>query len=193
MFDAVKQDTRRYLITDDEAKGVIAVINLFVFNHSFWVILSYRFGRWVRNNCRVPLLREILKIMSRCWHSWLGLTTGIQIPFETEIGGGLYIGHTGTLIMNTDVIIGSNCNVGVGVVIGEGGREGRRGSPVIGNNVFIGVGAKIIGPIKIGDNVAIGANAVVIDDIPDNASAAGIPAKVINYSGSGDFVKRPGQ
>lgn len=189
MFNVVKQDMRRHLLTDDEIGGFRGVIELLVFNHSFWVILSYRFGRWVRRNCRVPVLRELLKIMTRFWHAWLGLLTGIQIPFDTEIGPGLYIGHTGTLVMNTGVVIGSNCNIGVGVVIGEGGRGDRRGSPVIGNNVFIGVGAKIIGKITIGNDVAIGANAVVTEDIPDNATAVGIPAHVINYSGSGDFVK----
>jgi serine O-acetyltransferase len=192
MFGAVKQDIRRYRLTDDELGGIRGLLDLFFFNYSFSAILSYRFGRWVRKDCRVPVLREVLKVITRFSHAWVGLSTGIQIPFEATIGEGLYIGHTGTLIINSNAVIGSNCNVSVGVVIGEGGRGENRGSPVIGDNVFIGVGAKIIGKIKIGNNVAIGANAVVTEDIPDNASAAGIPAKVMNYMGSSDFVKRSG-
>jgi serine O-acetyltransferase len=189
MLNAVKQDIRRHLLTDNEIGGVLGVIELLVFNCSFWVIFSYRLGRWARKNCRVPLLRELLRLITRFSHAWLGLITGIQIPFEAQIGEGLYIGHTGTLIINPGAVIGSNCNIGVGVVIGEGGRGSRRGNPVIGNNVFIGVGAKVIGKLTIGNNVAIGANAVVTEDIPDNATAVGIPAGVINYLGSGDFVK----
>lgn len=51
--------------------------------------------------------------------------------------------------------------------------------PIIGNNVYIATGAKILGPIKIGSNVIIGANAVVINDVPNNVTVAGIPAKII--------------
>lgn len=58
-----------------------------------------------------------------------------------------------------------------------------KGSPRIGNNVIIFSGAKIVGNVVIGDNAVVGANAVVTHDIPDNAVAVGIPAKVINYNG----------
>ena len=52
------------------------------------------------------------------------------------------------------------------------------GAPMIGNNVFIGAGAVILGNIKIGDNAIIGANSVVLRDIPANAIAIGVPAKI---------------
>lgn len=58
-----------------------------------------------------------------------------------------------------------------------------KGASIIGNNVLLFAGAKIIGNVKIGDNVVIGVNAVVTHDIPDNAVAVGIPAKVLNYNG----------
>ena len=50
-------------------------------------------------------------------------------------------------------------------------------------------GAKIFGKITIGDNVAIGANAVVNKDIPDNAVVGGIPATIINFNSSVDFIR----
>jgi serine O-acetyltransferase len=56
---------------------------------------------------------------------------------------------------------------------------GNKGVPIIGNNVYIGVGAKILGGIRIGDGAKIGANAVVLCDIPDGATAVGIPAKIL--------------
>jgi serine acetyltransferase len=43
-----------------------------------------------------------------------------------------------------------------------------------------GVGAVILGNIRIGDNVHIGANAVVTEDIPNDSTAVGIPAKLIH-------------
>lgn len=51
--------------------------------------------------------------------------------------------------------------------------------PVLGDNVSVGAGANIIGPVHIGNNAVIGAGAVVISDIPENAVAVGVPAKVI--------------
>ncbi|MFH1460557.1 MAG: serine acetyltransferase [Candidatus Omnitrophota bacterium] len=188
MFNTVKKDIQKYIATDD-VKGIGAKIYLFAFNYSLWVIISYRFGRWVRYNFKIPILKQILKIITKILHEILGMITGIQIQFETKIGSGLYIGHTGFLIINSGAVIGENCNLGVGVVIGQGGRGPQKGCPDIGDNVFIGVGAKVIGKIKIGNCVAIGANAVVTKDIPENATAVGIPARVINYSGSKDFIK----
>ncbi|MFA5118295.1 MAG: serine acetyltransferase [Candidatus Omnitrophota bacterium] len=189
MLENVKKDIRRYMLTDNETPGIRGVFDLVLFNYSLWVILSYRFGVWVREHCRVPLVRQVLKLATRISHNLLGLLTGIQIPFEAQIGPGLYIGHTGMLVLNSNTIIGENCNIGIGVIIGYGGRGDRSGCPRIGNNVFIGVGAKVIGNITVGDKAAIGANAVVTSDIPANATAVGVPARVVNYRGSDDFVK----
>ena len=188
MFPNVKRDIRRNIATED-VKNFRQLIELFLFNYSLWVILSYRFGRWARKDCRIPAVALLLKIITRLTHGPLCLITGIQIPFETEIGPGLYIGHTGMLVINHDAVIGSDCNIGVGVVIGQAGRGEKKGSPIIGNKVYIGVGAKIIGKITIGDNAAVGANAVVTKDVPSNATVAGIPAGVVNNNGSRDFIR----
>jgi serine O-acetyltransferase len=116
------------------------------------------------------------------------ILTGISIPFTARIGKGLYIGHFGGIIIGSSVVIGKYCNISHGVTIGQGGRGGRQYSPRIGNRVYIAPGAKVFGGITIGDDVAIGANAVVVKDIPSKAVAVGIPAKVINYNSSKDFI-----
>jgi acetyltransferase-like isoleucine patch superfamily enzyme len=59
--------------------------------------------------------------------------------------------------------------------------EDRPGPITIGNNVWIGINATIVGPVTIGDNAVIGAGSVVLKDIPSNAVAAGVPAKVIRF------------
>ena len=66
---------------------------------------------------------------------------------------------------------GANCRTDNGVVVGL-----RLYALVIGNNVDIGAGAKLLGRIKIGDNSIIGANAVVLDHVPENSIATGVPA-----------------
>jgi serine O-acetyltransferase len=116
------------------------------------------------------------------------IATGISIPFTARIGPGLYIGHFGGIILSPETVLGENCNISQGVTIGQAGREGKQLTPIIGDRVYIGPGAKIFGGIKIGNDVAIGANAVVTKDLPDNAVAVGVPAKIVSYEGSKDFV-----
>jgi len=188
MFIIIKADIRRYVATEDINTRTKFLLIL-PFAYSLWSVLSYRFGRWARYECKIPVISLLLKILSRIIHEFVMLLTHIQIPFGVTIGKGLYIGHIGTLVINSQTIIGENCNLSAGVVIGQGGRGANKGSPTIGDGVFIGVGAKIFGKIKIGNNVAIGANAVVTKDIPDNAVVVGIPAKILNYNGSKEFVR----
>ena len=83
------------------------------------------------------------------------------------------------------VVIGETAEIGDDVLIyhgvtleGTGKDKGKR-HPTIGNGVVIGAGAKVLGPIKVGDNAKIGANAVVVKDVPEGATAVGIPAKNI--------------
>jgi len=98
-----------------------------------------------------------------------------------EIGGGLYIGNTGIIRFHPGVKAEKNLSIGQLVTIGTRG-VGYTGVPVIGDNVYIGVGAKVLGNIRIGNNVKIGANAVVIKDVPDNATVVGVPARVVKIN-----------
>ena len=113
---------------------------------------------------------------------------GISIPYDTNIGAGLYIGHFGGIFVNYKAIIGKNCNINQDVSIGAAYGGNYPGVPKIGDNVYIAPGAKLIGGITIGNNVAIGANSVVTKSIPDNAVVVGIPGEVISYKGSENYV-----
>ena len=66
-----------------------------------------------------------------------------------------------------------------GVTLGGTGKDKGKRHPTLGNNVVIGAGAKVLGPIYIGNNAKIGANSVVLKDVPEGATAVGIPAKNI--------------
>ncbi|MCE5177841.1 MAG: serine acetyltransferase [Porphyromonadaceae bacterium] len=115
---------------------------------------------------------------------------GIQIPGITHIGKGFYIGHFGTIVVNSNAIIGDNVNISQGVTIGQANRGRNKGAPIIGNEVYIGPGAIIIGNVKIGNKVAIGANAVVTQDVPEGAVVGGVPAKIISMNGSESYINR---
>ncbi len=113
---------------------------------------------------------------------------GYDIPAETLIGKGFYIGHIGGIVISSKTIIGNNCNISQGVPIGVSSRGKKKGFPIIGDNVYIGPGAVIIGNIKIGNNVAIGANSVVLNDLPQNAVAVGVPTRVVSFDGSNGYI-----
>ncbi|OVE74139.1 serine acetyltransferase [bacterium B17] len=94
---------------------------------------------------------------------------------KAQFGPGFVLIHSYGVVINSDVKGGKNVKIEHLVTIGAEKDK----APVLGDNVFIGAGAKIIGGIKVGNNVKIGANAVVLDDVPDDSTAVGIPAKVL--------------
>ena len=106
---------------------------------------------------------------------------GFQIPPNTRIGKGLYIGHRGPVVINGRAEHGDNCTLGHLVNIGRMNRGKKTGCPKIGNRVFIGAGAVVVGKIVIGDNVLIAPNAFVNFDVPDNSIVIGNPAVVKSH------------
>ena len=92
-------------------------------------------------------------------------------------GHGIVIGHNGCgIVINEKAKIGNDVTIFQNVTIG--GRK-ESSAPVIGDNVMIGAGAVIIGDVTIGNDAKIGANAVVLQDVPDHATAVGVPAVII--------------
>ena len=79
------------------------------------------------------------------------------------------------IVISCGAKIGKHCQIFQQVTIGEE----KKGYPIIADNCIIGAGAKIIGAVNVGDNVWIGANAVVVDDIPSNSVAVGVPARIL--------------
>ena len=109
----------------------------------------------------------------------------IQILPKTKIGYGLYIGHGGPVVVNCTAEIGNNVNLSQYTTIGS--NKGK--SATIGDNTYIGPNVCIVEDVKIGSNVTIGAGSVVTKDIPDNATAVGNYAKVINYNNPGKYTE----
>lgn len=102
---------------------------------------------------------------------------GIALPRSAEIGGGLRIDHFGAIVISPGAVIGKNCTIRQGVTIGN--RKSLDDIPVLGDGVDIGAGAKLLGAIHIGNGAKIGANAVVLTDVPEGATAVGVPAKIV--------------
>lgn len=111
----------------------------------------------------------------------------ICIPRGTIIGKGLYIGHNGPVVVNPTTVIGNNCNLSQFTTIGS--NHGK--AATIRDNVYIGPNVCIVEDVHIGSHVTIGAGSVVTKDIPDNATACGNYAKVINFKNPNRYIKNP--
>lgn len=142
---------------------------------------GFRYSFWLRLcNSRNPLIRIMAKLM----HRRLSTRYQIQIPPNTRIGPGLYLGHGTAIIVNETAVIGKNCNLSHFVTIGSNSGK----SAIIGDNVYIGPNTCIIEQVNIGNDVTIGAGAVVIKDVPPTVTVAGNPARIISTKEPGRFV-----
>ena len=120
--------------------------------------------------------------------------TGIEIHPGAKIGKNLFIDHGMGVVIGETSEIGDNVTIYHNVTLGgsspsidsERQRHEKR-HPTIGNDVVVGSGAQIIGPIKVGKNARIASNAVVVKDVPENATMVGIPAKAVKLENKGNF------
>ncbi len=133
-------------------------------------------------------LAQIIKNINR-------IIYGNDIAYQVDLPPSTQMPHQGLgVVIHPHAVIGENCLICQNVTIGQladgkriyGGEieekhEGRGHAPVIGKDVLIGAGAVVLGGIIIGNNVWIAANAVVLDDVPNNAVVAGIPAKIKKF------------
>ncbi len=124
-----------------------------------------------------------LKFLARLVSQWSRFWTGIEIHPGAKIGRRLVIDHGMGIVIGETAEIGDDCLLYHGVTLGGTGKEHGKRHPTLGNNVLVSTGAKVLGPFHVGDNARIAANAVVLDEVPANATAVGVPARVVRISG----------
>ena len=169
MFQTIKEDINSVFARDPAARSVVEVLTCYPGLHA----------------------RIIHRIAHRLWRAnfkWLArvvshigrFLTGIVIHPGATIGRRFFIDHGMGVVIGETAEIGDDVTLYHGVTLGgTSWKEGKR-HPTLGNGVVVGAGAKILGPIIIGDNAKIGSNAVVVKDVPAGATAAGIPARILD-------------
>ena len=170
----IKSDNYRLTGKTNSSFSLI-VKNIRPFKNSFlfWLRLSSYKG------CLYPLCYFMYKRAS--------IKYQIQIPPSCKIGYGLYLGHRICIVINSGTIIGNNVNLSQFLNIGT-----NHNTPaIICDNVYIGPQVCIVENVIINNNSTIGAGAVVTKDVPESATVAGIPAKVLNYNHPCSFINNP--
>jgi len=172
MFTKLKEELDSVIDRDPAARSRIEVYFLY---SGFKAIRAYRKAHW--------FYQHNMKFIARFLSQRARHKTGIEIHPAAEIGKGLFIDHGMGVVIGETTVIGDNCTLYQGVTLGGTGKDHGKRHPTLGDNVMVGAGAKVLGPFRVGDNARVAAGAVVLDEVPDNATAVGVPARVVRLNG----------
>ncbi len=172
MFKKLREDIAAVKERDPAARSSFEIWLTYSGLHA---VHSYRHAHWFYKH-RLYTIARIISQFAR-------FRTGIEIHPGAKIGRGLFIDHGMGVVIGETAEIGDNCLIYQGVTLGGTGKDKGKRHPTLGNNVMVGAGAKVLGPFKIGDNVKIAAGAVVLEEIPANCTAAGVPARIVRNKG----------
>lgn len=172
MLEHIKTDIESVKRRDPAARSTLEILLTYSGLHA---VLMYRAAHW--------FYEQRLYTIARCISQFARLLTGIEIHPGAKIGKGFFIDHGSGVVIGETTEIGDNCLVYQGVTLGGTGKEKGKRHPTLGNNVMVGAGARVLGPFKVGDNAKIAANAVVLEEVPPNCTAVGVPARIVRRNG----------
>lgn len=172
LFEQLKEDIQTVKERDPAAKSSAEILFLYP---GLKAIRMHRKANWCWNHNHKFLARAISQRAVR--------KTGIEIHPAAKIGKRFFIDHGTGVVIGETTEIGDDVTIYQGVTLGGTGKDVGKRHPTIGNGVMIGSGAKVLGPFKVGDNVNIAAGAVVLEEIPADSTAVGVPARVVKQGG----------
>ncbi len=169
MFQHLREDISVVFERDPAARSMWEVLTLYPGIHA---LMLHRLAHWLWGK-GLKWLARLVSFVGR----WL---TGIEIHPAAKVGHRVFIDHGMGVVIGETAEIGDGSTLYHGVTLGgTSWKKGKR-HPTLGRGVVVGAGAKILGPLYIGDNAKIGSNAVVVKDVPENATVVGIPGRVLN-------------
>ena len=172
MFRELKELTAAYKARDPAARSTLEIL------------LFYPGVRAVRRHRRAHWCWEHnLKFLARFISHRTRKKTGSEIHPGAQIGRRLVIDHGMGIVIGETAQIGDDVLLYQGVTLGGPGKDKGKRHPTIGENVLIGSGAKVLGPFTVGAGSRVAAGAVVLEEVPPDATAVGVPAKVVRIAG----------
>jgi serine O-acetyltransferase len=141
----------------------------------FQAVQAYRLGHWLWQQGRRDFAYFIQMRTSELF--------GVDIHPNARIGQGIMIDHAHSIVIGETAVVGDNVSMLHSVTLGGTGKEEEDRHPKIGDGVLIGAGAKVLGNIRVGHCSRIAAGSVVLHEVPDCTTVAGVPAKVVGEAG----------
>lgn len=172
MFERLKEDI---MTVKDRDPAVSSTAEILFLYPGLKAIRMHRRAFWFWNHNHKFIARAISQRAVK--------KTGIEIHPAAKIGRRFFIDHGTGVVIGETTEIGDDVTLYQGVTLGGTGKDVGKRHPTIGNGVMIGAGAKVLGPFKVGDNTNIAAGAVVLEEIPPNSTAVGVPARVVKQGG----------
>ncbi|MBQ3141017.1 MAG: serine O-acetyltransferase [Clostridia bacterium] len=172
MFDTLRRDINAVMERDPAAVSPLQVYFLYP---GFKAVRRHRRAHW--------FLKHNMSFIAHWIAYRTRKKTGIDINPGAQIGQGLFIDHGMGVVIGETAVIGDDCTIYQGVTLGGTGKQTGKRHPTLGNHVMVGSGAKVLGPFTVGDNCKIAAGAVVLEAIPDDSTAVGVPARVVSRGG----------
>ncbi len=152
---------------------------------SYWELLFAYPGFLALQAHRIAhfLWRHRLRVLARLISAIARFFTGVEIHPGAQIGAGVFIDHGAGVVIGETAVVKDNVTMYQGVVLGGTGKEKGKRHPTIEENVVLAAHAMVLGSFTVGANSRIGAGAVVLQEIPPNSTAVGVPARVVRLNG----------
>lgn len=169
LWGQIREDFSQPLLQDP---AINSKVELFFNYPGVWALVNYRMAHALHVKGFRTLARVIMGISQ--------VITNIDIHPACTIGRRVFLDHAFGVVIGETAIVGDDVLIYQGVTLGGVSLDrGVKRHPAIGNKTVIGSGAKVLGDIHIGENCRIGSNSVVVKSIPDDSTAVGIPARII--------------
>ncbi len=146
-------------------------VNPFLYYKGFQALQCYRIAHFYSRKGQVDLAFFIQMLVSNKF--------SVDIHPSASIGKGILMDHAHGIVIGETAKVGNNVSLLHSVTLGGTGKEEGDRHPKIGNGVLLGAGAKVLGNITIGNCAKIASGSVVLIDVPDRKTVAGIPAKIV--------------
>lgn len=154
-----------------------SLIEVVLAYNGYHAVMWHRFNHWIWSDLKWHVVARVLANIAR-------ILTGIEIHPQASIGRNLFIDHGHGVVIGQTAIIEDDVTIYHGVTLGGVGTGAgdltAKRHPTVKAGAMIGSGAQVLGNITIGSHAKIGSNSVVTTDIPDNCTAIGIPARILN-------------
>jgi serine O-acetyltransferase len=155
----------------DRDPAVTEHLTVLMYFKGFQAIQVHRLAHYLWNHGRHQLA---LFLQSRNSQAF-----GVDIHPAAKIGKGVMFDHATGIVVGETAVIEDNVSILQNVTLGGTGNESGDRHPKVRKNVMVGAGSKILGNIEIGKGSKVGAGSVVLNDVPEHVTVAGVPAQVV--------------